>query len=271
MNLITSEITINDDPLRKKYHHLINQCINHNLYTKYRLKAKSKVIYCDSSSETGNSSTDWWNTSFFIALSVILLLSTIFTIYDVTSKRKVQSRIIIAFSIVRNVEKLFSKRGPEDLQFLDSQRFILNLAVISAHAYLKMAMGPLGNPIYFENEDFWMLENGTIFISTFFVMSAFLLTINFLKSMKSSDVNLGNFGLALFNRYFRLTVPYLFMILVHGLDVYPKLLGPSFKYFMEKEKWGCRNYWYSKIMYTDNYNFRHNFVRLLGFSYLIRL
>lgn len=198
-----------------------------------------------------------------MVLVTILLVTAGCSLYDITSKDEVQSRLVIAFSIVRNVEKLFIRRGSDDLQFLDSQRFLLNLAVISAHIYLKMAMGPLKNPEFFENEDFWMAENGTIFISTFFVMSSFLLTVNFLKDMKSSDVGLGNFGLALFNRYFRLTVPYGFMILFHGLDIWPKLLGPNFRYFMEKEKWGCRNYWYSKILYMDNYNFRHNFVSIL--------
>lgn len=249
--------------MRNKYHHLINQCINHNLYTKHKLKAKSKILYCDNALErdSKNSSVDWWNRSFFIAMGVILTATFWFTVYDVTAKHEVQSRMIIAFSVVRNIKKLLTNRGSEDLRFLDSQRFLLSLAVIAAHIFLKMTMGPIGNPIYFENGEFGMMKNGTIFISTFFVMSAFLLTVNFLQSMKASDVSLGNFGLALFNRYFRLTVPYIFMILLHGLDVYPKLLGPYFRYFVEKEKWGCRNYWYSKIMYTDNYNFRHNFVR----------
>ncbi|KAL5285268.1 hypothetical protein ACFFRR_007174 [Megaselia abdita] len=265
INLITSEITIDDEALTKKYHKLINQCINHKLFTKHKLKATSKILYCDSSEENEipRNSIDWWNISFFVVLGSLIVISLICTIFDL-SFRKGKSRLITAFSMVRNVEKLFTRRGSEDLQFLDSQRFLLNIAVISAHIYLKIAMGPVKNPIFFENEDFWMLENGTIFISTFFVMSSFLLTVNFLKDMKSSDVNIGNFGLTLFNRYFRLTVPYIFMILLHGLDVYPDVLGPSFKYFMEKEKWGCRNYWYSKILYMDNYNFRHNFCLVQG-------
>lgn len=265
INLITSEIAVETKALSKKYDHLLNQCINYNLYTKFKLKAKSKILFCDSSAENNASkhSTDWWNTSFFAVLGVIVIISLLFTAYDVTSKHVVQSKIIVAFSIVRNVKKLLTQRGSEDLKFLDSLKFFLNMAVIISHIYLKMVMSPVGNPIYFESSHFWILENGTIFISTFFVISAFLLTINFLNDMKSSDVNLGNFALAMFNRYFRLTVPYIFVILLHGLEVYPNSLGPNFKYFFEKEKWACRNFWYSKIMFTDNYNFRHEFVSIV--------
>lgn len=99
-----------------------------------------------------------------------------------------------------------------------------------------------------------LLLNGTSIIQTYFVISGFMLTIQFMlykensKELKWSCVPEG-----VLYRFLRLTPVYFLMILLNATILIRLQNGPLWNRIGEIERTFCRNNWWTNLVYVNNY------------------
>lgn len=120
------------------------------------------------------------------------------------------STVILSFSIPRNWYRLISKSKSQisnDLRPLQALRFLTMFCVVIGHVVLFMNVMPVYNPQYMEKNFYrivtMILVNGTTIIQTFFVMSGYLLSLQFTKLQETSKFSFKYFPTAIIYRYLR--------------------------------------------------------------------
>lgn len=99
-----------------------------------------------------------------------------------------------------------------------------------------------------------ILINGHTVIQTYFAISGFLLSVQFMDYKESQKVfHLSYFFKAIFYRYVRLTPVYAFMILFHATLLIDVQSGPLWKHVAETERSFCRSHWWTNLLYVNNY------------------
>ncbi|XP_055708626.1 nose resistant to fluoxetine protein 6-like isoform X1 [Phlebotomus papatasi] len=260
---------------RKLYDQLINQCINHELITGYDLVAFSQVEYCVTNHEILE--YDFLDICFFFVL--VSLVTTVFasTYLDRRLKktRPVEEQTSdhyrmplqgpvngrVTFSLLRNWYRLMS--GPKtnsdkDLRCIHAMRFLTMFCVIIGHTILFLNVFPVFNPQYIEMNYYrfitMILINGHTVIQTYFAISGFLLSVQFMDYKESQKVfHMSYFFKAIFYRYVRLTPVYAFMILFHATLLIDVQSGPLWKHVAETERSFCRSNWWTNLLYVNNY------------------
>lgn len=150
--------------------------------------------------------------------------------------------------------------------------------VVLGHVVLFMNVMPVYNPQYMEKNFYrivtMILVNGTTIIQTFFVISGYLLSIQFMKLQETSKFSLKHFWTAIIyrylrwtknisfklnekmykiNRFSRLTPAYLFIILFHSTWLVRLQNGPLWPHVTETERTYCRNNWWANVFYINNF------------------
>ncbi|XP_013412597.1 nose resistant to fluoxetine protein 6 [Lingula anatina] len=166
------------------------------------------------------------------------------------------SKVILAFSVYTNGAKVLNtKQGSGALTCVNGIRFLSLSWVIWGHSYAFCFtfVGNIG-PIFEEYKNSWTMQplwSGTFSVDTFFVMSGLLVTYLTLREMKKGSGRFRvNWGLYYFHRFWRLTPPYMLVMMVYVPTFYLWGNGPGWP------KGGidpnCKNYWWANILYINN-------------------
>ncbi|KAJ6641727.1 Nose resistant to fluoxetine protein 6 [Pseudolycoriella hygida] len=257
-----------------KYDKMINICVNYKLKKQFALMAYSEVEYCVTNEDSHSS--DVLDVVFAIIFFNLILIISFSTYYDfklkllnLGSERHSEhyknpvlgqySTVIVAFSIPRNWYRLVSKTENQmsnDLRPIQALRFLTMYCVVIGHSVLFMNFLPVYNTQYMEKNFYrvvtMILVNGTTIIQTFFVISGYLLSIQFIKLRETSKFSYSHFWTAIIYRYLRLTPVYLFVILFHATWLVRLQDGPLWPHLMETEKTFCRKNWWANVLYINN-------------------
>lgn len=124
--------------------------------------------------------------------------------------KPIDSTVVVTFSLTRNWYRLISKSNnpsSNDLRPIQALRFLTMFCVVLGHIVLNVNVLPVYNPQYMEKNFYriitMILVNGTTIIQTFFVISGYLLSIQFMKLQEMSKFSVKHFLTAIVYRYLR--------------------------------------------------------------------
>ncbi|XP_037044343.1 nose resistant to fluoxetine protein 6-like [Bradysia coprophila] len=275
-----SEITYDPNSIQNalsskvKYDKEINICVNYKLKKQYGLMAYSEVEYCLTNADYRlPDALDIVLAIVFFALILIVATSTYFDfrlkLQNFGCNRNSEhyknpvhgpyASVVVSFSIPRNWYRLTAKvhsQTSDDLRPVQALRFLTMFGVVIGHCVLFMNVMPLYNPEYMEKNFYrvvtMFLVNGTTIIQTFFVISGYLLSIQFVKLQETSSFSFKYFWTSILYRYLRLTPVYLFIILFHSTWLVWLQNGPLWPHITETERTYCRNNWWANLLYINN-------------------
>ncbi|XP_017836319.1 nose resistant to fluoxetine protein 6 [Drosophila busckii] len=267
---------------RMRYDHVINSCLNRKFEKKYQLRLRSNLEYCIRADE--KLEHDAVDQTVYILLALLLLLTISSSSYDYRLKRQqvqpannqgnefyqqtlesLPQRFFCAFSICRNYYRLVlptSSQYAKDLRFFDAFRVVCVFIVILGHTLMVFMTVQLQNPEFFEQFlykfETSIFQNGNVAIQIFFVMSAFLLYVNFIERQwvdKSTSICrcIGVYFRVFFTRYFRLLPSLVLLILFNGTLLTRLGDGPFWRHLTEAERVFCRSMWWKNVFFINNY------------------
>ncbi|XP_064650020.1 nose resistant to fluoxetine protein 6-like [Lineus longissimus] len=183
--------------------------------------------------------------------------------------------VIVAFSVYTNGVKMLGTAQPEgSLRAVHGIRFISMSWVILGHTFFFLLTSQtLGNiaPYYQMMLERWTAQailNATVSVDTFFVLSGVLLSYLFMREMgKMGGPRKVNWFMFYFHRYWRLTPPYMLVMLMYV---------PLYRYWSEGPQYpqaaygidvNCPKYWWTNILYINN--LVHSSQQCMGWSWYL--
>lgn len=167
--------------------------------------------------------------------------------------------IITAFSFSNNWNKLLN-HYPNDktnLNPLNSLRLIAMLWVILGHTVLFTIFIGYTDSLHIirymiPSTAFQIILNATFSVDVFFYLSGFLTTYFVLKELRQRNGHV-NWILMIIHRIWRLT-PMMILALFFFWQVIPTLgNGPWWSTFMKMNTVACENYWWTNLLYINNF------------------
>ncbi|EDW58809.2 nose resistant to fluoxetine protein 6 [Drosophila virilis] len=267
---------------RLRYDHLVNSCLNKEFARKYQLRLRSSIEYCERADEPLEH--DALDLTVYVLLALLLLCTVFSSFYDFRLKRQQTlparahgnlfyrqplrtraEKYLCAFSLCRNYYRLVlpsSSVCGKDLRFFDAFRVIGVFVVVLGHTLMIFMSVQLQNPEFFEQFlyrfETSIFQNGNVFIQIFFVMSSFLLYVNFTErkwiSNSSSTFDCIRVYFTVFlSRYLRM-LPSLALIILFNSSILSRLGdGPFWRHLTEPERIFCRETWWKNIIFINNY------------------
>ncbi|KAH8279262.1 hypothetical protein KR026_005093, partial [Drosophila bipectinata] len=261
---------------RLLYNEMVNTCLNLEFGQKYELQVQSLIEYCDKA----DAPLDALDLTIYILMASILMLTILSTFYDyqlsssslqqdssfyqvpLKSSRKI---LLTSFSLSRNYHRLIqphSSTFSRDISFFDGFRAIGVFMVILGHTLMVFMTVPIQNPEFYEQFLFKfetsIFQNGSLVIQIFFVMSGFLLFVNFtdrqLVDAQTSTLNcIAAYFRVFFYRYFRLLPSLLAVILFNATLLMRLQDGPFWRHLAEGERVFCRINWWKNVFFVTNH------------------
>ncbi|XP_013412610.1 nose resistant to fluoxetine protein 6-like [Lingula anatina] len=170
-------------------------------------------------------------------------------------------KVIIAFSVYTNAAKVLSAKQPSGaLNCLNGIRFLSLTWVIWGHTFYDM-FGQVKNIAYYEyglvqRKSMQVVLQATCAVDTFFVMSGLLVTYLAMREMTKGTLRGKlrmlriNWGMYYFHRFWRLTPPYMLVILVYAATCRYWSNGPMWA--GESVAKYCRDSWWTNLLYINN-------------------
>ncbi|CAK1552421.1 unnamed protein product [Leptosia nina] len=252
-------------PLHLPPQNRFQQCVNDYTSSQYGLKANLiQLDYCKSAETLRAAPIDGVDITFLVVCLLLLLLNVTGTVYDVCRNRSNKANsILVSWSFVRNF-KNFGRIYPNDdtptskLNAIHGVKSILLMCVMLVHSIFMSHISYMYNPQFLElgrkNPFAIILENGTIVVQAFIILSSFIFTYNFLTGMekpkKIFDIKV--FVLLFLKRITRILPVYLFI--VSFTATWSRFLGDGTLWIprMEKESRVCRMKWWSQAFFVHN-------------------
>ncbi|KAH8370625.1 hypothetical protein KR093_004385 [Drosophila rubida] len=264
------------------YDHLINSCLNREFERKFQLRVRSSIEYCEWADE--QLEHDALDVTAYLLLASLLLLTIFSSVYDfllkrqqvdaalargnLFYKRRLNSPLqgfLTVFSLCRNYYRLVqpsSSQFSKDLRFFDAFRVVGVFVVILGHTLMVFMTVQIQNPEFYEQFlyrfESSIFQNGSAFIQIFFVMSSFLLYVNFTERQwinKESGVLtcIGVYFRVFFTRYLRILPSLLMLILFNGTILSRLGDGPFWRHLTEAERVFCRSNWWKNVFFVNNH------------------
>ncbi|XP_033732240.1 nose resistant to fluoxetine protein 6-like [Pecten maximus] len=162
---------------------------------------------------------------------------------------------LLAFSVYTNACKILNThQGPGSITCLNGVRFLSMSWVVLGHAF-AFGIGSADNlatyfPEFMKTWTAHAILNALVSVDSFFTISGLLLSYLVLKEMKKKNGKL-NWGMFYFHRFWRLTPPYMLLMMVYV---------PLFRYMFEGPKWMqggtekdfCSDTWWTNLLYINN-------------------
>lgn len=164
------------------------------------------------------------------------------------------------FSYYSNFNKLvMSLSGGSSssrLEILNGIRVISILWVIYGHSYYYYLLVPVMNPMKILEfvDNFWyqILFQAPLAVDTFFFLAGFLSSYLMMSEIKKKNGKI-NFFMLIFHRFYRIMPLYVFLIFM-AWKFQPYInegpVWPEFKMNMDN---GCYNYWWTNIIFLNNF------------------
>ncbi|XP_013390848.1 nose resistant to fluoxetine protein 6 [Lingula anatina] len=167
-------------------------------------------------------------------------------------------KIIIAFSMYTNGAKVLNTRqGSGALTCVNGIRFLSLSWVIWGHTYAFIVFF-VDNlvPVYQDLTKRWTMQvllQGTFSVDTFFVLSGLLVTYLTLREMKKGSGRFRiNWGLYYFHRFWRLTPPYMLVLMVYAVTTKYWATGPLWPEQGAMDQF-CNETWWTNLIYVNNF------------------
>ncbi|XP_041368659.1 nose resistant to fluoxetine protein 6-like [Gigantopelta aegis] len=165
-------------------------------------------------------------------------------------------KVFLAFSVYTNAKKLLNTSQPKGtLTAIHGIRFISMTWVILGHC-MVFGLGVVDNILEFGQElkrfTFQCIINGTVSVDTFFTLSGLLVAYLTFKEMKRVKKGLKlNWLMFYFHRFWRLTPPYMLLMMVYV---------PLMPYISSGPMWPqagfelnqCEGTWWTNLLYINN-------------------
>ncbi|XP_020815102.1 uncharacterized protein LOC110189393 isoform X2 [Drosophila serrata] len=264
---------------RRLYSELVNNCLNLEFSQKFSLQVSSQIEYCVSADD--HLELDALDLTAYTVGFIIVLLTLCSSIYDYCLSNRDpcqlaenfyrkhlktrKQQFLTSFSLPRNYYRLAKPHNTDfanDLSFFDGFRIIGVFIVILGHVLMVFMTTAIENPEYYEQfiYSFWssITQNGHVAIQIFFVMSGFLLYVDFterqLVSPKSDTLQcIAVYFRLFFYRYFRLIPSVLALILFNGTVLVRLQDGPFWRHVTEPERVFCRTNWWKNVFFVTNH------------------
>ncbi|KAJ8969798.1 hypothetical protein NQ317_003303 [Molorchus minor] len=192
-----------------------------------------------------------------IVTIVILSLFVIFIVASTFIKKVPLSAALVAFSAYSNGQKLFKvNNNSTELSCLNGIRVLSMVWVVVGHSFsVKIAAFPIFNykdVVDWVDSPFSMtFVSGTLSVDTFLVVGGTLVVYVFMKATSNGKkFNIAQYYL---HRYLRLTPPLAAAVLVSATLLEYLGSGPHWSYVKIGFQDNCVNYWWSTLLYIQNY------------------
>ncbi|VEN57287.1 unnamed protein product [Callosobruchus maculatus] len=201
---------------------------------------------------------------FLCIIGLMMVLSTAYDVYCRQNDKAPTSIALIAFSVYTNTLKLFDTNGKSELSCISGIKFFSMIWIVFGHVFVGFLMSPFSNLldiVEYEKTIRAMFQHATTFaVDTFLCLAGLLVVYNFMQSINSGR----KFNILLFyiHRYLRLTpaLGALILVAVYLLDY----IGSGPRWVLAKEMFQkqCERYWWSSLLYIQNYANEESFVCL---------
>ncbi|XP_063422394.1 nose resistant to fluoxetine protein 6-like isoform X2 [Mytilus trossulus] len=165
-------------------------------------------------------------------------------------------KLLLSFSIYTNGAKILrTDQSAGSLNAVNGIRFISMSWVILGHTY--GIFSPISDNqlpftiLMFKRWTFGAVLNALVSVDTFFTLSGLLLTYLIMKEMKKKDGKI-NWLMFYFHRFWRLTPPYMLVLMVY-VSLFPYIgSGPLWKKDGMEVNY-CKDAWYYNFLYVNNF------------------
>ncbi|XP_052790477.1 nose resistant to fluoxetine protein 6-like [Mya arenaria] len=169
----------------------------------------------------------------------------------------IHGRLLLSFSAYTNAQRILSTMQPaKTLTSINGIRFISMTWVVLGHTYV-VGLGMIDNgatflPLVFKRFSYQVIVNATFAVDTFFVLSGLLVAYLTLGEMKKrGGARKFNWGMFYFHRFWRLTPPYMLILMFYI---------PLIKHWGNGPLWpqqgievnDCKDTWWTNILYINN-------------------
>ncbi|XP_060080527.1 O-acyltransferase like protein-like [Ylistrum balloti] len=168
------------------------------------------------------------------------------------------AKLVLSFSVWTNGRKLLStEQAGGTLGAVNGIRFLSMTWVILGHTYVfALLFQTYVNPLSFmqkmlKRPSFMAIDNALLSVDTFFTLSGLLVSYLFMKEMKRERGRI-NWFMFYFHRFWRLTPPYMLVMMI---DI------ALFRYFGDGPTWTpfgfeidfCKDSWWTNLIYLNNF------------------
>ncbi|XP_036332435.1 nose resistant to fluoxetine protein 6 [Rhagoletis pomonella] len=289
IELLNYYINVHKRETDKRVQHgkVFSSCLNYEFQKRYGLKLRTSVEYCEEAQTPLKH--DALDIVIYTIFGIISLFTIFSTMYDYRLKTKQPlsnqnnefyknqfaspaQQVLLSFSICRNFYRITDStktrsQTVEDLKFFDGLRVIGVFLVLFAHSLILYMALQIENPEFFEKffyrPETDIIENGAAIIQIFFVMSGFLLYVNFNeRKLINTNTTIRDciivYFKIFFHRYLRL-LPSLIMLILFNSTILARLQnGPYWRHYVEAERVFCREYWWQNVFFVNNYLLRES-------------
>ncbi|KAK7866691.1 hypothetical protein R5R35_003232 [Gryllus longicercus] len=199
--------------------------------------------------------TDWVGVAVLLCMGAIMVISTAYDVWVPAARKRA---LLAAFSVVSNGRKLLAmprQGGDQTLSCLHGIRFISMAWVVLGHRYMASATVPAVNGSFTSTffKDWYRIgiTNATVSVDTFFLVSGLL--VGYLFFQKAPAKRRLNVPMYYLHRYLRLTPALAMMVLLSATVAFHVGWGPQWTTKMMTNREGCRENWWSVLLYIGNY------------------
>ncbi|XP_063927799.1 nose resistant to fluoxetine protein 6-like [Zophobas morio] len=192
-----------------------------------------------------------------VLLGTTVLVSTLYDIYSTFYGNQSSPMIIKGFSVYTNGQKIFKMTTPtaDQLPCLNGLKFISMMWAVAGHQFLIPMFGSLTNIKYLiqwtDHPYSMCLISSTLSVDTFFTITGALTSYTFMTEMhEKRPFNLFRYFL---HRYLRLTAPFALVVLFSATLLKYMGSGPKWPLISLYFQQNCEDYWWSTLLYVQNY------------------
>ncbi|CAG9820109.1 unnamed protein product, partial [Phaedon cochleariae] len=200
-------------------------------------------------------------TCLFLAIVCLMLVSTAYDVYLYKTEQKTSHPLFLAFSILSNGRKLFSpiQYSKDRIEIFNGIKVLSMMWIIAGHGFgtftgtfSVLNQGTIDS--FREKRYSGYIDAAHVAVDTFFFMSGYLLSYHYFKdNSRSTKAQVKNIPFIYVHRYLRITPPVLMMYL-SSMFIFVKFgSGPYWQPGAEIHLKPCREYWWSYILFIQNY------------------
>ncbi|XP_045461350.1 nose resistant to fluoxetine protein 6-like isoform X2 [Harmonia axyridis] len=252
----------------KKYQlRTLNEALQEEYAIKYLNESLQGIVNNFRCFEKGRlilNDVDYWDLLFMSIAAIyvfFMVVSTTYTYFADHEKDNFLVKILSIFSIVTIWKELKKPILNEDFQKLkpiQGIRTLTMMLIISMHAFYGNMFTFLNNPEYVENIYLHIITRCivtifTFLVQTFFLISAWLLTIqlnNIIK--KNGDLTFKDISILGLNRYFRLLPVIIVLLMCLRSNLTFDVISFINEDVAEREVEICRNDWWKNLLFIQN-------------------
>ncbi|CAG5014975.1 unnamed protein product [Parnassius apollo] len=237
-------------------------CLNDTFWKKYKLKTKilEVVNYDNVDNKLNICYGDYVIAILCFALLMTNLIGSLYDIFYIEKRGKQGNKVLLAFSIKRNWEKLIAPDSDNPrfkrLKVFHGVRTITMALVIMAHSFMPFTHIPKNTrdlEAIYDSLSYHTFINGTLIVQVFFLMSGFLLAFNVQMKSEKLKFTWAMIPIEICRRWLRLTPVYAVVLAITSTWLRFVGFGPMWNEAVVNEAEDCRRFAWQNLLYISNY------------------